>query len=142
VIPLPVFPSVEWFDNVRSVANADPAFRGLGTCNADVGVRVGDAVYLLSFEAFECAGVSEGEERDLLDVNFYLDMEPEAWRSLLANIRDNDGADSERSFNTLDIENGIVGSPNPYGLNDFARYHLTIQRFFDLSGRVETTFQQ
>ena len=74
-------------------------------------------------------------------VDFYLDMAPEAWRSLLTNVMENGGADSEHTFNTLDVESGIVESSNPYGLNSFPRYHITIQRFFDLAGQVETTFE-
>ena len=138
---MPVFPSVEWFETVKDAANADPAFRSLGTAEAQVGVKVGEQVYVLDFEAFECSNVAQVEEHMLVDVDFYLDMAPEAWRSLLTNVRENDGADSEHTFNTLDVENGIVESSNPYGMNSFPRYHLTVQRFFDVSSQVETTFE-
>ena len=138
---MPVFPSLEWFEAVRSAANVDPAFRSLGTAEAQVGVKVGEQVYVLDFDAFECAGVSQVEKYALRDVDFYLDMAPEAWRSLLTNVMENGGADSEHTFNTLDVESGIVESSNPYGLNSFPRYHVTIQRFFDLAGQVETTFE-
>ena len=138
---MPVFPSVEWFEAVRTAANSDPAFRSLGTAEALVGVKVGEQVYVLDFDAFECAGVSQVEEHVLVDVDFYLDMTPDTWRSLLTNVRENDGADSEHTFNTLDVENGIVESSNPYGMNNFMRYHLTVQRFFDVSGQIETTFE-
>ena len=125
---------------MRSIANRDIEFRSLGTIDAQIGVKVADRVYVLGFEAFECASVRQAEERELLDVDFYLDMTPEAWKSLLTNIRENEGADSEHTINTLDIENGIVESSNPYGLNNFPRYHLTVQRFFDVSSQLETTF--
>ena len=138
---MPAFPSVEWFEAVKDAANADPAFRSLGTVEAQVGVKVGEQVYVLDFDAFECAGVSQVEEHTLRDVDFYLDMDPGDWRSLLTNVRENDGADSEHTFNTLDVENGVVESFNPYGLNSFPRYHLTVQRFFDVSGQIETTFE-
>ncbi len=137
---MPIFPSIEWFEAVRGAANGDRGFRSLGTCFAQVGVRVGERVFLLDFEAFECAGVSEADEVALYDVDFALSMAPDEWRRLLDNIRENGGADSENTFNTLDIERGIVESPNPYGQNNFPRYHLTIQRFFDVSSGVETTF--
>ena len=137
---MPTFPSVEWFEAVRGAANEDREFRSLGTCFAQVGVRVGERVFLLDFEAFECAGVSEADDAALHDVDFALNMAPDEWRRLLDNIRENGGADSENTFNTLDIERGVVESPNPYGMNNFPRYHLTVQRFFDLSSRIETTF--
>lgn len=138
---MPVFPSVEWFEAVRAAANSDPVFRSLGTAEAQVGVKVGDDVYVLDFDAFECAGVSQVEEHILVDVDFYLEMSAEDWQSLLTNVRENDGADSDHTFNTLDVENGIVESSNPYGMNSFPRYHLTVQRFFDVSSQVETTFE-
>ncbi len=137
---MPAFPSIEWFETVRAAANDDRDFRSLGSCFAQVGVRVGERVFLLDFEAFECAGVSEADDTALHDVDFTLSMTHDRWRRLLNNIRENGGADSESTFNTLDIEHGIIESPNPYGMNSFPRYHLTIQRFFDLSSKVETTF--
>ena len=137
---MPVFPSIDWFDTVRAAANSDRGFRALGSCDAKVGIKVGDQVFVIDFEAFECAGASEGSHDSLLDVDFWLSMGPEAWRSLLENIHRNGAADSEHTFNTLDIENGIVESPNAYGANSFLRYHLTLQRLFDLSAQMETTF--
>ena len=137
---LPVFPSIDWFDSVRAAANADREFRALGSCDAKVGIKVGERVFVLKFEALECSGASEGGDESLLDVDFWLSMGPDEWRSLLENIRRNGGADSEHTFNTLDIERGIVESNNPYGANDFLRYHLTLQRLFDLSAQMETTF--
>ena len=137
---MPTFPSIEWFEAVRSAANDDRAFRSLGACFAQVGVRAGDRAFLIAFEAFECARVSEADDIALLDADFSISMTSEQWKRLLNSIRENDGADSENTLNTLDIEYGIVEASNPYGLNSFSRYHLTIQRFFDVSSRIETTF--
>ena len=137
---MPVFPSIAWFDSVRAAASSDRDFRSLGSCDAIVGIKVGEKVFVLAFEAFECSGASEGSEDSLLDVDFWLSMEPDAWRALLENICQNGRADSDHTFNTLDIEHGIVESPNAYGANSFLRYHLTLQRLFDLSAQMETTF--
>ncbi len=137
---MPVFPSIDWFDSVRAAANSDRRFRALGSCDARVGIKAGERIFVLDFEAFECSGASEGTEESLLDVDFWLSMGADEWRSLLENIRRNGGADSEHTFNTLDIERGIVESPNAYGANSFLRYHLTLQRLFDLSADIETTF--
>ena len=137
---LPVFPSTEWFDSVRTTANSDREFRALGSCDAKVGVKVGEQIFVLDFEAFECSGASEGGDESLLEVDFTLSMGASSWRELLENIRQNDGADSEHTFNTMDIEHGIVESPNAYGANSFLRYHMTLQRLFDLSAQTETTF--
>ena len=137
---MPVFPSIDWFDSVRAAANSDRQFRALGSCDANVGIKVGDQIFILDFEAFECSGASEGSDDSLLDLDFWLSMEPDAWRTLLENIRQNGAADSEHTFNTLDIDHGIVESPNAYGANSFPRYHLTLQRLFDLSAQMETSF--
>ena len=137
---MPVFPSIDWFDSVRTAANSDRQFRALGSCDANVGIKVGDQIFILDFEAFECSGASEGSDDSLLDLDFWLSMEPDAWRALLENIRQNGAADSDHTFNTLDIENGIIESTDAYGANSFPRYHLTLQRLFDLSAQMETTF--
>ncbi len=138
---MPIFPSVEWFDSVRGVANGDSRFRNLGTTDAKVGVLVGEQAFVLDFEAFECARTAAADQDALRDVDFSLRMSPDEWRALLTNIDENDGADAYHTFNSLDIDNGIVESSNPYGLNNFPRFHMSLQRFFDLSSRVETTFQ-
>ena len=137
---MPIFPSIDWFDSLRAAANADRGFRALGSCDARVGIKVGEQVFVLNFEAFECSGASEGSDESLLEVDFTLSMGASSWRALLENIRQNGRADPEHTFNTLDIENGIVESPNAYGANSFLRYHMTLQRLFDLSTHMETTF--
>ncbi len=139
---MPLFPSVEWFEAVRAVANEDAAFRRLGTSEALVGVRAGASAYLLEFDGFECVGARRTEEHMLADADFCLNMSVEAWRTLLVNIRENGGADADHTFNTLDIDNGIVEASTPYGMNAFPRCHMTIQRFFDVSAQVETVFEQ
>ena len=96
---------------------------------------------MLDFDAFECVGVSQVEEHHPSMSTSTWTWPQKTWRSLLTNVRENDGADSEHTFNTLDVENGIVESSNPYGMNSFPRYHLTVQRFFDVSSQIETTFE-
>ena len=53
------FPSVEWFEAVRTVANEDGRLRKLGTCDAVMGVKVLDRAFEVTFEAFDCVGVRE-----------------------------------------------------------------------------------
>ena len=47
-----VFPSVEWFQAVQQLVNADPEFRRLGSVDAGMGVKVGSRVFVITFEAF------------------------------------------------------------------------------------------
>ncbi|MCH7800109.1 MAG: hypothetical protein IIC24_01060 [Chloroflexi bacterium] len=139
---MPVFPSVEWFDSVKSAANDDPEFRALGTSDTTVGVKIGDQIFQLDFYAFECARVAEIGEDDLYDVDFYLEMEPDRWQSYIQHIQANGAADAQHTLNTLDLSEsgGILKSHDTYRMNNFFRYHLTIQKFFDSAARVETTY--
>ena len=73
---MPVFPSVEWFEEVRQAVNGSREFRALGNCDTNMGVKVGDRAFLLKFEAFSCEEVSETGIDGLGDMDFYLEMSP------------------------------------------------------------------
>jgi len=73
---MPTFPSIDWFEAVRELVNNDEEYRRLGTFDSTVGVKAGDQVFELTFEAFECAGVREISENDLRDVDFWLEQSP------------------------------------------------------------------
>ena len=139
---MPAFPSVEWFDTVRTEANDNPDFRALGTNDTRFGVKVGDHILQLDFDAFECVRVAEISEDDLYDVDFYLEMEPAKWQSFIQHIQANGAADAQHTINTLDLNEpgGILKSHDPHRMNNFFRFHLTIQKFFDSAATVETTY--
>ena len=139
---MPAFPSVQWFNALRDAVNEDPQFRSLGTCDAKVGIKAGHQAFLITFEAFECAGVQEIDEDSLRDADFYLDLSPDEWQEFLSNIRTNGKADSDHSLNNLDLSrpSGMVKSHDEYRRNSFLRYHLSLQAFFDASAGLETTF--
>ena len=84
---MPVFPSVEWFEEVKETVNRSKEFRALGNCDANMGVKVGEKAFSLKFEAFSCEEVSEIGVEGLADLDFYLEMSPEEWRELLSNIK-------------------------------------------------------
>ena len=139
------FPSVEWFQALQELVNSDEEFRRLGNIDAVMGVKVGDRVFVITFEAFECTSVKEGTEYDLIDADFYLEMTKEQWRDLVTNTRENNGADLSHTLNTLDltIEGGI--SDNATGdqlrADIFFRVNQSLQHFFDSSANLETTFE-
>ena len=139
---MPVFPSVEWFEEVRQAVNGSREFRALGNCDTNMGVKVGDRAFLLKFEAFSCEEVSEIGIDAMEDMDFYLEMSPGEWRSLLDNIKENGGADAEHSLNTLDLSRagGILRARDDFMRQSFLRYHLSIQCYFDSSAQVETVF--
>jgi hypothetical protein len=140
-----VFPSVEWFQGLQEMVNGDPEFRHLGSVDAVMGVSVGERVFMITFEAFECVGVKEGTEYDLIDADFFLNMTVDQWQDLIINTKENGAADRSHTLNTLDlmIEGGI--SDNATGdqlrADIFFRVNQSLQHFFDSSAKLETVFE-
>ena len=139
------FPSVEWFQALQELVNVDPEFRRLGSVDAVMGVSVGERVFMITFEAFECVEVNEGTKFDLINADFFLNMSTEQWQDLITNTRENGAADRSHTLNTLDlmIEGGI--SDNATGdqlrADIFFRVNQSLQHFFDSSAQVETVFE-
>lgn len=140
---MPVFPSVEWFEEVRRSVNGSRQFRALGNCDTTMGVKVGARAFCLKFEAFECEDVSEIGVEGLGELDFYLEMLPGEWRELLDNIKANGGADGDHSLNALDLrrDTGVLRARDDFLRQSFFRYHLSIQAYFDASAQVETVFE-
>ena len=140
-----VFPSVEWFEAIRELVNSDPAFRHLGSVDAVMGVAVGERVFMITFEAFECVGVKEGTEYDLIDADFFLSMSVDQWQDLITNTRENGAADRSHTLNTLDLmtEGGIYENATGDQLRAdiFFRVNQSLQHFFDSSAKIETVFE-
>ena len=140
------FPSVRWFDEVRTVFNGDDSYRGAGggQCNCVAGMKVGERVFVLTFEGVECSNAAEADDAALDDVDFYLDMSAEDWRDMVQNIAENGHADLHHTLNTLDLdrEDGLATSHHgdQYREDLFFRYNQTMQFFFDASARVKTEF--
>jgi len=143
---VPVFPSVEWFDAVRDIFNSDPSFRGGGggTCDATVGVKVDDQVFVLVFEGFGCDDARASAESELEAADFYLDMPASQWREMLENIKEHGTADLNHTLNTIDLEHpdGLAQSVtgDQYRQDMFFRFNQTFQYFFDASARIDTEF--
>ncbi len=140
------FPSVEWFNDVRKIFNNNEEYHGAGggACETVFGVKSGDDIFRLELEGLECTGVKAIDREELANLDFYLEMEPEAWRDMLENIKQNDGADLDHTLNTLDLdrEDGLARSAtgDQYRQDLFFRYNQTLQFFFDASARVDTHF--
>lgn len=139
---MPVFPSVEWFEAVKTIVNDDEAFRRLGTVDTKVGVKVGDKVYELDFEAFECLGAKEIGEDELRDVDFWLESDAAGWKEMLTNIKENGSADLDHTLNTLDLMSpeGFARSHDGYRRDAFYRFNQSLQHYFDSSAKIETKF--
>ncbi|HYM16314.1 MAG TPA: hypothetical protein VEZ14_12215 [Dehalococcoidia bacterium] len=139
---MPVFPSTEWFDAVKDLVNADPAFRQLGTVDTVIGVKVQSKIFQITFEAFECTGVREAGPNDLRDMDFWLEQSYDQWKDMLENIKKNGAADLAHTLNTIDlsIPEGFARSHDGYRRDAFYRFNQSIQDFFNASAKIDTQF--
>ena len=137
-----VFPSLAWFEELRRLVNEDPAYRQIGTVDASMGIKISDEVFVITFEAFECSAVRAGNEYDLINVDFFIEMDWDAWKTMLEDIKANGGAGSGQTLVSLDMLNEI--STNATGdqlrADMFFRYNQSLQHFFDLSASLNTVF--
>jgi hypothetical protein len=140
-----VFPSVEWLTEVAELAMRDEAYRKFGRVDASVGLKVGDRVFALTFDVFDIRDIREIDANELRDLDFYLDMEPERWQAMLQSIHDNGRAERNFTLNSLDLSlpDGLHqnATDDGYRADKFFRFNENLQRFFDLSSQVETTFE-
>lgn len=139
---MPVFPSVEWFDDLKNRVNGTERFKHFGTIDCAMGVQVDDRVFKVVFEAFEVLGVSEIESVESDDLDFTLVMSGADWREMIENIAEHGSADLHHTLNTLDLEKPEeFAKGEDYTRRDlFYRFNQTLQDFFDASSEMETTF--
>ena len=140
-----VFPSVQWFQALQQLVNADPEFRRIGSIDASMAVKVGPKIIVIIFEAFECFEVREGTEEDLVDLDFVLEMSEADWKDLIQNTKENGAADLRHTLNTLDLtkEDGLStnATGDQFRADIFFRVNQSLQHFFDLSAKLDTTFE-
>ena len=138
------FPSVDWFNAIKSIVNQDEGYKRIGTCDSEVGVKIPDLqkYYKIIFEAFEVADIRETDEADAENADFWLEMPYARWKEMIENIKANAKADLHHTLNTLDMEDpdGLARSHDGYRREAFYRFNQTFQYFFDASARIETSF--
>jgi hypothetical protein len=141
---MPVFPSVEWFTDVAQLAMHDDAYRRFGRVDATVGLKVGARVFRLTFDVFDIGDIREIDADALRDLDFYLEMDPSRWQAMLSSIQANGRAEREFTLNSLDLTlpDGLHqnATDDGYRADKFFRFNENLQRYFDLSALVETTF--
>ena len=138
------FPSVDWFNAIKSIVNQDEGYKRIGTCDSEVGVKIPDLqkYYKIIFEAFEVADIRETDEADAENGDFWLEMPYGRWKEMIENIKANGKADLHHTLNTLDMEDpdGLARSHDGYRRDAFYRFNQTFQYFFDASARIDTSF--
>jgi hypothetical protein len=141
---MPVFPSTEWLQAVADLAMADEAYRKFGRVDALVGIKVGDRMFRLTFDVFDISDIREISFDELRDLDFYLDMEPERWQAMIESVKQNGSAGLEYTLNTIDLKlpDGLAinAMGDGYRMDKFFRFNESLQRYFDLSAQIDTTF--
>ena len=88
------FPSIEFFRGLQQrTLDAKERFEKLGYCDTSFGVRIGEELYSVDFEVYECTDVREGGDPEALD--FVLVGPPEVWREMVASILEHGGGRPE-----------------------------------------------
>ncbi|MGO9454943.1 MAG: hypothetical protein ACLQDV_28440 [Candidatus Binataceae bacterium] len=141
------FPSTQYFEALQQKMTAEPEkFRRLGFIDTTFGVRVGQngkaRNFILEFEVFEMKGVREVDAIDPKNVDFTIEGDARVWREMIENIHRNGEADSSHDINTLAHfgEQLKVVYDDPDGHDKLYRFMESIQKFFDLSSKVEISF--
>jgi hypothetical protein len=141
-IVMPTFPSVEWFKAIAEIVNKDENYRKLGTCDATVGIQVGERMFEVDFEAFEITEVKQLDATTPRDLDFTLVLSYDAWKDMIENIKRNGHADLTHTLNSIDLAaaDEFARADDYYRRDKFYRFNQTFQVFFDSSARIETEF--
>ena len=141
------FPSTEYFQALQQeMTAAQEKFRRLGFIDTIFGVSVGlngkARNFVLEFEVFELKNVSEVDAIDPKHVDFTIQGDATVWREMIENIHRHGEADSSHDINTLAHfgDQLKVVYDDPDGHDKLYRFMESIQRFFDLSSKVEIRF--
>ena len=144
---MPVFPSEEWFTEVRDEYNKDPSLHsgGGGACDTISGLEISDRFFRIQFEGHQCVDIHESSKSDIKDLDFVISMPKETWREMVEDIQANGKASALLTLNSIDLssEESIAYSPvdDQYRQDLFYRYNQNFQDLMDASARVETSFE-
>jgi hypothetical protein len=141
------FPSTEYFTALQAqMAASEDKFRRLGFIDTTFGVSVGangtSRNFILEFEVFDLKNVSEVPALDLKKLDFAIQGDVPVWREMIENIKRNGQADSSHDINTLAHfgERLKIVYDDPDGHDKLYRFMESIQEFFDLSSKLDVSF--
>lgn len=137
-----VFPSVEWFKEAGELLNKSDSFKRLGTCDAQMGVQVGDRYFEIDFEAFEVKDVKEIDAARAEELDFTLVQSPEEWKAMLQNIKEHGRAEHHFTLNSLDLntEKEFAVGKDYHRRDLFYRFNQTFQEYFDITSKMDYSF--
>ena len=91
-----VFPSLDWFSQVRDVYNSD-SFRhsgGGGACDTVAGLKVNGEDYIIEFAGLKCEDVRAPRTGEMESCDFIIEMTYELWKGMVANVKEHGHADA------------------------------------------------
>ena len=143
-----VFPSVDFFRALQTLMQSErERFKRLGYFDTTFGIRVTDdhdrpQEFVLSFEVFDCTGVSATRDLASTAVDFILEGDRDAWIEMLQNIQQHGAADAAHSINTLTHlgEHMRVVYDDPDGHDKLYRFAESVQEFIDLAAKLDIDF--
>jgi hypothetical protein len=142
------FPSEAWFKELQEIYNSDSSLHtgGGGACDTTAAFKIGDQRYRIVFEGLQCLEIRSASDAELAspETDFVIDMAPELWTAMVANIQEHGAAHDEHTLNSIDLQqdDSIAYSPDDDQARQdlFYRFNQNFQDFFDASSRIDTTF--
>ena len=141
------FPSTGYFEALKQrMATEQDKFRRLGFIDTTFAVRVAQngrlRNFILEFEVFELKSVREVSEIDPKQVDFIIEGDAAVWREMIENIRRNGEADTSHDINTLAHfgDRLHISYDDPDGHDKLYRFMESIQEFFDLTSKLDVSF--
>ncbi len=134
------FPSLDFFKALQQRTLDDKArFEKLGYCDTTFGARIGDELYAIAFEVYECIGVRRAADASGLD--FVLEAPRELWVEMVRAIVANKGADAAHTLNTLSHVGDRMKllAENAEGEDKYYRFMASLQEFFDQAHHLEVS---
>ncbi len=144
------FPSVEFFEALRTLVNADQdRFRRLGTVDMTLVAKIDypgrSDRYEIVFAGYRCVSTRQLSAQAPTPKDAIVMVGPyPAWREMIQNIVRNGAADLEHTLNTLTLLDDPmqVYADNQLDVDLFYRYQQTLQDFFDGAARVSVSFAE
>ncbi len=139
---MPVFPSVEWFNEAAERLNKSDSFKRLGTCDAEVGMQIDEDFYEVDFEAFEVKDVRKIDASRAGELDFTLAQSYDEWKAMLEDIKENGRATHDFTLNSLDLKSDkeLALGKDYHRRDAFYRFNQTFQEYFDMTAKMETSF--
>lgn len=138
------FPSIEWYQALADITKADLGYKKFGRLNAQIAFKCGDSIVAADFDVLNIHRLKEIDENEMRDVDFVIEMDPAAWRGMLEDIKAHGHASLDYTLNTLDLKMDEPIHRSELGdgfrADMFFRYNPSLQRFFDNSAQLSTTY--